>query len=113
VEGMRAIMEAQGDGAKQVAILEFGWTTDHVHPDYAWFAVTPEEQGAYLVRALAYAQEHWSPWIGPLFVWNIPDAFWTPEQEQFWWGIVDPFHWQGGELRPAYGALKAWLEQNP
>ncbi len=112
-EEMRAIMEAQGDGEKQVAILEFGWTTDNVHPDYAWFAVTPEEQGDYLVRALAYAQEHWSPWIGPLFVWNIPDAFWTPEQEEFWWGIVDPFHWQGGAHRPAYGALKAWLEQNP
>jgi hypothetical protein len=117
VENMRAIMEQYGDGAKQVAILEFGWHTNNnpEHPDYAWFAVTPEQQGDYLVRAFQYAREHWSPWIGPMFVWNIPDGKWKPDNEEFWWGIVDPFWWgfdrnfetwPGGEVRPAYEALK-------
>ncbi|HQE93431.1 MAG TPA: hypothetical protein PLH19_10450 [Anaerolineae bacterium] len=117
VEAMRAIMEQYGDGATQVAILEFGWHTDNrpEHPDYAWFAVTPEQQADYLVRAFRYAREHWSPWIGPMFVWNLPDPHWSPDDEEFWWGIVDPFWWgcgdtdpdlwQGGAVRPAYTAL--------
>jgi polysaccharide biosynthesis protein PslG len=122
-EGMRAIMERYGDAHKQVAILEFGWHTNDSpeHPDYSWFAVTPEEQGAYLVRALQYAEEHWSPWVGPMFVWNLPDPKWTPEHEEFWWGIADPFwwgiaegddvaEWSGGALRPAYHSLMEWLQ---
>ncbi len=116
VENMRALMERYGDAGKQVAIMEFGWTTD-TNPDhqaYLWFAVTPEEQADYLVRAFEYARENWSPWIGPMFVWNFPDSKWTPENEEFWWGIVDPFWWGfdenfetwgGAGVRPAYRAL--------
>ncbi|MBN1248315.1 MAG: hypothetical protein JXC32_11705 [Anaerolineae bacterium] len=118
VEDMRAVMEQYGDGHKQVAVLEFGWHTANSpdHPDYAWFAVTPEEQASYLVRAFSYAREHWSPWIGPMFVWNLPDPKWTPENEEFWWAIADPFWWgrdvgydtwAGAATRPAYEALKA------
>ncbi len=119
VEEMRAIMERYGDGARQVAILEFGWTTDPVHPAYSWFAVSPETQAEYLVRAFRYARTHWSPWIGLLFVWTLPDPHWTPEHEEFWWGIVDPFYWEqvtpeeGGRLRPAYSALRAALAGEP
>lgn len=117
VEDMRAIMEQYGDGDKQVAILELGWHTNNSpdHPDYAWFAVTQEEQADYLVRAFRYAHKHWSPWVGPMFVWNMPDSKWKPENEEFWWAIVDPFWWgfdrdfgtwEGGAVRPAYDALK-------
>jgi len=117
VEDMRAVMEQFGDANKQVAILEFGWHADTnlEHEDYAWFAVTPEQQADYLVRAFQYAQENWSPWVGPMFVWNYPDPKWTPENEEFWWSIVDPFwwgldddfdNWAGAALRPAYNALK-------
>ena len=45
VEDMRAIMVANGDGAKQVAILEMGWTLDQVNPDYSWFAVDEANSG--------------------------------------------------------------------
>ena len=118
VEDMRAVMEQYGDGHKQVAVLEFGWHTSDSpdHPDYAWFAVTPEEQASYLVRAFTYARENWSPWIGPMFVWNLPDPKWTPDNEEFWWAIVDPFWWGrdvdqsvwvGAVTRPAYEALRA------
>ncbi len=119
VEDMRAIMERYGDDAKQIAILEFGWHT-HTgpeHPDYAWFGVTPQEQADYLVRAFRYAREHWAPWIGPMFVWNMPDPHWTPADEEFWWAIADPFwwgsegadpgSWRGAGVRPAYEALAA------
>ncbi len=116
VEDMREIMVTYGEAHKQVAVMEFGWHTNssEEHPDYAWFAVTPERQGAYLVRAFRYAHEHWAPWIGPMFVWNMPDPQWTPEYEEFWWSIVDPFwwggadidHWPGAGVRPAYEAIK-------
>lgn len=116
-EQMRALMVQHGDGHKQVAILEFGWHTDDspAHPDYAWFAVTPEQQAQYLVRAFQFARENWRPWIGPMFVWNFPDPKWTPENEEFWWAIVDPFWygagedwaaWEGAGVRPAYTALR-------
>ncbi|MGC9467425.1 MAG: hypothetical protein ACP5HS_02425 [Anaerolineae bacterium] len=124
VEEMRAIMERYEDGATQVAILEFGWhtNTNPDHEDYAWFAVSPEEQGDYLVRAFAYAREHWTPWIGPMFVWNLPDPKWTPEDEEFWWAIADPFwwgmegdyqSWPGAGVRPAYDALSTAFGSAP
>ena len=116
-EDMRVIMEQYGDTRKQAAIMEFGWHTDTnpAHQDYAWFAVTPEQQADYLVRAYQYARSNWSTWVGPMFVWNFPDSHWTPDHEEYFWAIVDPFwwgydgdteKWKGGEVRPAYTALK-------
>jgi hypothetical protein len=105
VEDMRDIMVMHGDADKQVMILEMGWTTDPHNTDYSWFAVTEEEKADYLVRAFDYAREHWQPWIGPMFVLSIPDPFWSPEQEQYWWAIIDP-GWPETNLRPAYEALR-------
>jgi hypothetical protein len=116
-EEMRDIMVQYGDEHKQVAITEFGWhtNTNTEHQDYAWFAVSPEQQADYLVRAFQYARVNWSTWVGPMFVWNFPDPRWTPDQEEYFWAIVDPFwwgydgdteKWTGGEVRPAYTALK-------
>lgn len=103
VEDMRDIMVANGDGDKQVAILELGWTTDNVNPDYAWHAVTEAKQADYLVRAYQYAAENWQPWIGPMVTIYIADADWTPQDnEQWWWAIVLP----DGMPRPAYYALR-------
>jgi len=105
VEDLREIMVRYGDAEKQVAVLEMGWTTDPVHPAYAWFAVTPEQQADYLVRAFEYADEHWSPWIGPMVVISIADPRWTEADEQYWWAITEP-SWPEPTLRPAYEALK-------
>ena len=102
VEDLRALMVANGDGRKQVAILELGWTTDSVHPDYAWHAVDEETQADYLVRAYQYAAANWQPWMGLMTTIYIADRLWTPENEQWWWAIVLP----DGTPRPAYFALK-------
>jgi len=103
VEDMREIMVANGDQEKQIAILELGWTTDSLNPDYAWHAVSEEQQADYLVRAYQYAAANWRPWIGPVFTIYIADYFWTPEEnEQWWWAITLP----DGTPRPAYYALK-------
>ncbi len=105
VEDLRDIMVQYGDGDKQVAVLEMGWTIDPVHPDYAWFAVTPEQQADYLVRAFRYARDNWTPWIGPMVVISIADPSWTEEDEQYWWAITEP-GWPEAHLRPAYFALR-------
>lgn len=102
VEDMREIMVANGDEAKQAAILELGWTTDEVHPEYAWHAVTEEEQADYLVRAYSYAAENWRPWMGLMVAIYIADSDWTPENEQWWWAITLPDR----TPRPAYTALR-------
>jgi hypothetical protein len=90
VEDLRKIMIANGDAARQVAILEFGWTLDPgIHPDYAWFAVPDEAtQAQYLVEAYQYAAEHWRPWVGLMSVIYISDPSWTEQDEEYWWGIT-------------------------
>jgi hypothetical protein len=103
VEDMRAIMIANGDGAKQVAILEMGWTLDQVNPAYSWFAVDEQTQAEYLVRAYEYAKENWQPWIGLMSTIYYASPRWTPEEnEQWWWSIVLP----DGTPRMAYHALR-------
>ena len=106
VEDIRKIMERYGDANKQIALLEFGWTTDQVHPDYSWYAVTPEQQADYLVRAYQYAKAHWSPWIGPMVALSIASPFDTEDKEQYWWAITYP-DFPDTRVRPAYDALRA------
>ncbi len=105
VEDAREVMARYGDEDKQIAVLEMGWTTDPVHPGYAWFAVTEEEQADYLVRAFRYAKENWSPWIGLMTVISIADPRWTEDDEQYWWAITDP-DWPETHVRLAYEALR-------
>ena len=102
VEDMREIMVTNGDGRKQAAILEMGWTLDQINPDYAWFAVDEATQADYLVRAYQYAAENWQPWMGLMTTIYFADYHWTPENEQYWWAIVLP----DGTPREAYNALK-------
>jgi hypothetical protein len=107
VETMRAIMVANGDAHKQIAILEMGWTTD-TRPDsiYSWFGVDQATQADYLVRAFAYAAEHWRPWVGLMTVIYLSKDIWTPDTEEWWWSIDEPAappFWK--TPRPAYFAL--------
>ena len=102
VEDLREIMVANGDGDKQVAILEMGWTLDQINPEYSWFAVDEATQADYLVRAYQYAAENWQPWIGLMTTIYIADHNWTAEEhEQWWWSIVLP----DGTQREAFHAL--------
>ncbi|MCB0027893.1 MAG: cellulase family glycosylhydrolase [Anaerolineales bacterium] len=101
VEDQRRIMVANGDGAKQIAVLEMGWTLDQVNPSYAWHAVSEQEQADYLVRAYEYAREHWTPWIGLMTTIYIADYDWTEADEQWWWSITLP----DGSPRLAFTAL--------
>ena len=107
VEDIRAIMVNNGDEAKQIVLLEFGWTIDP-RPDspYAWHAVTAEQQAQYFERAYAYAKENWRPWIGIMSLIYVANPQCTLNDEQTYWSIVYPTY---PELTaaPAYFGLKA------
>jgi sugar phosphate isomerase/epimerase len=105
-EDMRQIMVDNGDQAKQVAIMEMGWTSDpRSTSPYAWHAVTEDQKADYLARAFRLAQQRWSPWVGIMSTIYLPDPSWTPEQEQYHWSITSP----DGSIWPAYNALKSLL----
>jgi hypothetical protein len=105
VEDLRRVMVENGDADKQIALLEFGWTSDPIHQDYAWFAVTEEQKGEYLARAYQYAKDHWSPWIGLMSLIYVCDPDWTEEREEYWWAITYP-DYPETRVRPAYDMLK-------
>jgi LysM repeat protein len=104
VEDLRQVMVDKGDAGKQMAVLEFGWTSDS-RPDspYNWHAVSEETKADYIVRAYKWARDHWSPWMGVMTVLSIANTDWTEADEQYWWSITNP----DGTVRPAYDALKA------
>jgi hypothetical protein len=108
VEDIRALMVAYGDGDKQIAITEMGWTSDTTgNPVYSWYAVDEATRADYLVRAYQYAAANWSPWIGLMSMVYIADPEWTEAHEQYWWAITRPT--PPGEpavLLPAYDALR-------
>ena len=104
VEDIRRVMVEYGDGHKQIAVLEMGWTTDPVHPAYSWFRVSEEQQAEYLAGAYWWARLNWQPWIGIMTTIYIPDPYWTPEDEEYWWSITLPV-WPDTIVRPAYEAL--------
>ncbi|MBI2863434.1 MAG: hypothetical protein HYX94_02605 [Chloroflexi bacterium] len=103
VEDLRQVMLENGDKNKQVAVLEFGWTSDpRPNSPYAWHAVSEEQKAKYLAGAYTYAREHWKPWIGIMSLIYIASAQWTEKDEQYWWSITD----ERGSPRTAYEELK-------
>ena len=107
VEDVRAVMVANGDEAKRVVLLEFGWTSDpRLDSPYRWHRVTEEQHAQYLVDAYAYAKEHWQPWIAVMSLIYMPDSQWGIEDEQTYWSIIYPGYPEL-RVRAAYMALKA------
>lgn len=98
VEDLRRMMIANGDAARQMAILETGWTTDQLDPTYSWFAVDEATQARYLVEAYEYAAFHWRPWVGLMSAIYIADPSWTEDDEEMWWAVTTP----QGYTRQAY-----------
>ncbi|MEM9952307.1 MAG: endo-1,4-beta-xylanase [Chloroflexota bacterium] len=101
IEDLRKIMLRYDDANRQMAILEFGYTTDTNNPDYAWFAVSEEQQAQYIRDAYEYAAENWRPWIGLMNLIYMPNPEWTAEDEEWWWSIMLP----DGQPRPAFFTL--------
>ena len=90
VEDLRKIMLSHDDAARQMAIMEFGYTTEQINPDYKWFSVTEKQQAEMLERAYEYAIANWRPWVGLMVLIYLPDPSWRQADEEFWWSIVAP-----------------------
>lgn len=101
VEQLRDIMVANRDGDKQIWLMEFGWTTDRIHPSYSWYATTESRKSELIIEAFQFARKNWAPWIGVMTLWTIADPSWGPDDEQVWWAITNP----DGSTRPAYDRL--------
>lgn len=101
IEDLRKIMLRYDDATRQMAILEFGYTTDTSNPDYSWFAVSEEQQAQYIVEAYEYAAENWYPWVGLMNLIYMPDPQWTDANEEWWWAIITP----DGTARPAFFSI--------
>lgn len=112
VEDVREIMVRNGDAAKKVVVLEFGWTVEpRPESPYYWHAVDRIQQAQYFERAYAYAIEHWQPWIGVMSLIYVADPSWHMDMEETYWSIIYPYY---PEFRaaPAYFGLKK-LEKVP
>jgi hypothetical protein len=109
---VREVMERNGDAQKSIWISEFGYVAES--PDIPserrrlWGEPVSEEQKAeYLVGQIERARREW-PWVGVMNVWFLrwggyqePD----PRDPTAYFAIVG----RDFTLRPAYGALKAYL----
>lgn len=104
IEQQYAIMEANGDGNKQMWLTEFGWSTDNVAPGYEYGQlITPQLQAQYLVRAFEKGKNDY-PWMGVMCVWNLNfSTIGLPStDEKVPWAVVNA-DWTA---RPAFLALK-------
>jgi hypothetical protein len=102
VEQLRQVMVDNGDAARPVWLVEWGWTSDAVHAAYKWFAVSEDKKADNILAAFAYARQNWSAWIGVMTLWTLPDPTWSTDREEYWWAITNP----DGSPRPAYVRLR-------
>ena len=61
--------------------------------------MSEDKQSEFLERAYEYAIANWRPWVGLVTLIYLPDPAWLPEDEEFWWSIVEP---DSGLPRPAF-----------
>ena len=95
IEQMRAIEVRNGD-SRPVWLMEYGWTSDSIHPDRMWYAVSEDQKSISILAAMQYARTNW-PWMGVMTLWGMPDPTWTPDREEYWWMVTNP----DGTDRPA------------
>ena len=105
VPAVHEVMASHGDGAKPIWFTEFGWSA---HSNWLGMenwqrGVTPEDQAAYLVRAVALVQLRY-PYVERVFWYK--DASRPGEDElQGGYGLLKADR----SPRPAYAALEALL----
>jgi uncharacterized repeat protein (TIGR01451 family) len=98
-EAWRTIMEANGDGAKDMFGTEIGWlrtTSIDLGSGYNWMKVSEIDQAHYLVRAYHKAACDWTrtdgtSWLGPMMTWNLDFAAgdYSDTEHPYWFSITD------------------------
>ncbi len=106
LEDYRALLVAADAADRPLWATEFGWGSfgdlGAAPPPEAAFMndVSPEQQAAYTLEAIALAQE-W-PWMGPMFLWNLNFApRLGPALAESGYSLLDTT----GAPRPVYHAL--------
>lgn len=112
IESLRKIMENNGDGAKQVWLTEFGWSSDSNPQDGYDYAKlnTEQDQANYISQAYQLAQNNY-PWMGVMALWNLNFSLPSVTQptangkndEKLGFAILR----RDGSKRPAYFAYQA------
>jgi polysaccharide biosynthesis protein PslG len=107
IEQQYAVMNANGDGNKQMWLTEFGWDSVPNGPapngyEYAEL-ISPQQQADYLVRAFQKGKNDY-PWMGVMSVWNLNFAtLGLPStDEKVGWAVLNA-DWSP---RPSFTALK-------
>lgn len=116
IETLRKVMEDSGDGAKQVWLTEFGWSSDNNPQDgYEYAKLNSQQQQADYIRgAYQLAQERY-PWMGVMALWNLNFGLPTvtkptangKNDEKLGFGILN----RDGSKRPAYFAYQQLAKQ--
>lgn len=94
---LRSVMTANGDGAKQIWLTEFGAPTGGPR------AVTEALQAGIIGDALILAPTY--PWAGPLFIYSYKDLGTAQNTNENFFGILR----FDGSQKPAYETLKEGL----
>jgi hypothetical protein len=68
-------------------------------------------QGDYMMRAFAYAKQHWQPWIAVMSLIYMPDVNWTQADEQYWWSIMEPSRVDELRLKAPYVILCSYIRE--
>jgi hypothetical protein len=106
IEDIRAVMESNGESAKQMWLTEFGWTTFNQAPGYEYGQlITDQIQADYLKRAFEKGKNDY-PWMGVMCVWNLNFStlpWLTDKDEKVPWSVLN----KDFSPRPAYLALQA------
>jgi hypothetical protein len=95
---LRALMEANGDGAKQVWATEFGAHTDPQGAGY----VTEERQAAILDQGISLWRS--LSWAGPMFVYRYQDTGTDQSDREQFFGLVRA----DGTPKPALGVFESY-----
>lgn len=107
IEQLRQVMEANGEGGKQIWLTEFGWDSTATPPPGYEYArqIDENKQAQYIARALQKGYSEY-PWMGVMMLWQLnfalPSVTDNPNDEKNGWGIIR----RDGSKRPSYFALQ-------
>lgn len=105
VEDIRAVMELNGDGGKDIWFTEFGWSAHaNTGSELNWkLGVTEQQQADFLVRSIDYVQANY-PYVTKMFWYNERDTSVGDVHEDNFGLMTRNF-----KAKPAYTALKERL----
>jgi polysaccharide biosynthesis protein PslG len=100
IEEIHAVMQVHGDGAKPLWLTELGWSTS------GEYAVSPTQQGTYLVSALDVLRTKY-PYVRVAMIYSLRDTGWlgTGADDSGTGLLTDDF-----TPKPAFESVRTYLQ---